>query len=433
MIPVIIIGLITFVLISVSSLVLPTIKIGKFKIETFWLFALLGALVLLISTLVPLDELWNSLTSSNEVNPIKILVLFFSMTVISIYLDECGLFAYLANLTAKKANNKQWVLFLALYLLVSILTVFTSNDIVILTMTPFICQFCKNSKVNPIPYLVAEFTAANTWSMILIIGNPTNIYLATASSIDFIEYFKVMALPTIFSGLIELALLFIIFMPSLKKPLTPDLREVKITQKSDLIIGLVHLIICLIFLIITPYTGIQMWLIAMFSAISLLLCGLIIRLVTKRNWHFLRQSLVRLPYQLIPFVLAMFVIVVAFNYQGVSQKIGELLGNSSTTFVYGYASFLSANIINNIPMSILFSDITNSLSNTLFLKGVYASIIGSNIGAFLTPLGALAGVMFSSLLKKYQVKFTFLDFIKYGAIISIPVLSIALLTLELVI
>jgi arsenical pump membrane protein len=69
----------------------------------------------------------------------------------------------------------------------------------------------------------------------------------------------------------------------------------------------------------------------------------------------------------------------------------------------------------------------------LFLKGVYASIIGSNIGAFLTPLGALAGVMFSSLLKKYQVKFTFLDFIKYGAIISIPVLSIALLTLELVI
>ena len=114
-------------------------------------------------------------------------------------------------------------------------------------MTPFICQFCKNSKVNPIPYLVAEFTAANTWSMILIIGNPTNIYLATASSIDFIEYFKVMALPTIFSGLIELALLFIIFMPSLKKPLTPDLSEVKITQKSDLIIGLVHLIICLIF------------------------------------------------------------------------------------------------------------------------------------------------------------------------------------------
>lgn len=216
MIPVIIIGLITFVLISVSSLVLPTIKIGKFKIETFWLFALLGALVLLISTLVPLDELWNSLTSSNELNPIKILVLFFSMTVISIFLDECGLFAYLANLTAKKANNKQWVLFLALYLLVSILTVFTSNDIVILTMTPFICQFCKNSKVNPIPYLVAEFTAANTWSMILIIGNPTNIYLATASSIDFIEYFKVMALPTIFSGLIELALLFIIFMPSLK-------------------------------------------------------------------------------------------------------------------------------------------------------------------------------------------------------------------------
>lgn len=432
MIPVIIIGLLTFVLISVCALVLPTIKIGKFKVETFCLIALIGALVLLISTLVPLEELWKSLTSSNEVNPIKILILFFSMTIVSIYLDEVGLFVYLANLTAKKANNKQWVLFLVLYVLVSVLTIFTSNDIVILTMTPFICQLCKNSKVNPIPYLVAEFAAANTWSMILIIGNPTNIYLATASNIDFIEYFKVMALPTIAAGLLELCLLFIIFWSSLKKPLTPEISEVKISQKGDLIVGLVHLITCLIFLIITPYTGIEMWLVAMFSAISLLICGLIIRLVTKRNWRFLGQSMARLPYQLIPFVLSMFVIVFAFNYQGVSQKIGELLGNSSTTFVYGYVSFLSANVINNIPMSILFSDITHSLNNTLFLKGVYASIIGSNIGAFLTPLGALAGVMFTSLLNKYQVKYTFLDFLKYGALISVPVLSIALLTLELV-
>lgn len=59
--------------------------------------------------------------------------------------------------------------------MVAILTIFTSNDIVILTFTPFICYFSKNAKINPIPYLVAEF-AATTYSMMLIIGNPTNIY-----------------------------------------------------------------------------------------------------------------------------------------------------------------------------------------------------------------------------------------------------------------
>lgn len=432
MLAVIIIGLVTFVLISISALFLPVIKIKKVSLDTYWVFALLGALILIFTSLCPLDELWKSLTSTGEVNPIKILILFFSMTIVSIYLDEVGLFSYLANLTAKKAKNKQFILFIALYSLVSILTMFTSNDIVILTMTPFICQFCKNSKINPLPYLVAEFAAANTWSMIFIIGNPTNIYLGTASHINFIQYFKVMALPTIAAGLVEIGLLFAIFLPSLKKPLVPCETNEKIENKTDVTVGLIHLIVCLIFMIITPYTRIEMWLIAFIAASSLLICSMVIRIITKKNWLFLKQSVSRLPYQLIPFVLSMFVIVVAFNYQGISLKIGEILSQGQTTFVYGFVSFLSANIINNIPMSILFSNIVGSLSSAQFLKGVYASIIGSNIGAFLTPLGALAGVMFSSLLTKYKVKYTFIDFLKYGTIISVPVILTALIVLEII-
>ena len=62
---------------------------------------------------------------------------------------------------------------------------------------------------------------------------------------------------------------------------------------------------------------------------------------------------------------------------------------------------------------------------------VYASIIGSNIGAFLTPTGALAGIMFTNLVNEHQTKYSFLDFIKYGAIISLPIIAVALLTLTL--
>ena len=83
-------------------------------------------------------------------------------------------------------------------------------------------------------------------------------------------------------------------------------------------------------------------------------------------------------------------------------------------------------------MSMLFANIPDALTNGDYLRAVYASIIGSNIGAFLTPIGALAGIMFSNLLNKYEVKFTFLDFIKYGAIISVPVISAALIVLMLV-
>ena len=82
-------------------------------------------------------------------------------------------------------------------------------------------------------------------------------------------------------------------------------------------------------------------------------------------------------------------------------------------------------------MSILFTNLTSNLSGISYMQGVYASIIGSNIGAFLTPIGALAGIMFSGLVNDNNVRFTFLDFIKYGAIISIPVITAALAMLLL--
>ncbi|MFA5341368.1 MAG: ArsB/NhaD family transporter, partial [Clostridia bacterium] len=64
--------------------------------------------------------------------------------------------------------------------------------------------------------------------------------------------------------------------------------------------------------------------------------------------------------------------------------------------------------------------------------GVYGSIIGSNIGAFLTPVGALAGIMWTSILKKHEIKYTFLDFVKYGIIISVPTILASLFILDIV-
>ena len=432
MIATIIISGITFLGITLSILFFPHIKVKRITIDTYWLIAILGAIILVATTLCPIKEIGASWTSSTAVNPLKILILFFSMTVLSIYLDELGLFRFLASVAVNKAKGHQNVLFFILYFLVAILTIFTSNDIVILTFTPFICFFCKHAKIKALPYLIAEFAAANTWSMMFIIGNPTNIYLATSAGINFIGYLKVMLVPTIVAGLTELLIIFLIFRKSLKEPLSEEEKEVvHIDSKLDLIIGAAHLLVCLVFLIISPYIGIEMWLVAAICAVSLLVISLIIRLITKKNWIYLGDCFKRLPYQLIPFILSMSIIVIAINYQGIASKIGEFLNQGLVILNYGFSSYLLSNVINNIPMSILFSNIPVALSDGEYLRAIFASIIGSNIGAFLTPIGALAGIMFSNLLSKYEMKFTFLDFIKYGSVISVPVLAVSLLMLFL--
>lgn len=425
MIATIVISSITFVSVILSILLFPHIRIGKFRLDTYWIIALAGAIALLSCSLAPAQDVWAQLTNSASINPLKILVLFFSMTAISIILDELGLFRYLASVASSKAKEKQLVLFLMFYLLTSILTVFTSNDVVILTLTPFICFFSKRSKINPLPYLVAEFCAANTWSLMFIIGNPTNIYLATSYGIDFVSYFKVMAIPTLVGGFVELGLLLLIFRKSLKQPIQSNDLIYHVDDKVPVFVGVGVLAVCLTFLVISSYIKIGMWFISLVCATALVIFMVIYSCFKKTTFLHLKETAKRLPYQLIPFFLSMFVIVVALNSQGISEKLAGFLGKNRSIWVYGYSSFLASNLINNIPMSILFASLTPNI------EAVYASIIGSNIGAFLTPIGALAGIMFTSLVAKNNIRFRFIDFIKYGVIISIPVITVILATTKL--
>ena len=82
-------------------------------------------------------------------------------------------------------------------------------------------------------------------------------------------------------------------------------------------------------------------------------------------------------------------------------------------------------------MSVLFSGIINNMGTHLTLLPIYASIIGSNLGAFITPLGALAGIMWMGILSSHKVKYSFGNFVKYGVIVGVPTALVALLMLPL--
>jgi arsenical pump membrane protein len=82
-------------------------------------------------------------------------------------------------------------------------------------------------------------------------------------------------------------------------------------------------------------------------------------------------------------------------------------------------------------MSVLFGSLISAGNGGI--ATVYACVIGSNIGAFLTPIGALAGIMWSNILKAQKVKIGYLKFVFYGCIIAIPTLLSSLLVLMAVI
>lgn len=425
---------ITVAAMIISVLFFPKIKIGKKFIDSYWIITLIGAVILVIFK-GDVNKIISALTADTSVNPIKILVIFISMTILSIFLDELGVFRFLAEASLKKAGKSQKKLFITLYLTVSVLTVFTSNDVIILSFTPFICYFARNAKIDPIPYLAAEFVAANTWSMALIIGNPTNIYLCSAFGVDFITYLKTMALPTVTAGGVSLALLILVFGKKLKTPIENQEIETHTTlsDKPSLILGVATLSICTIFLAVSSYLKIEMWIVCL-SAVAVLFVGVtVISLLRKKVSVPAINSVKRAPWQIIPFVLSMFVMIIILADSGVTEAVSKVLGEEHVVLKYGVLSFLSSNVINNIPMSVLFCEILKGLSVASLNGGVFATVIGSNLGAAFTPIGALAGIMFGSILSLHGIKFGYKDFLKIGVTVTLPSLVCSLVALMLVV
>lgn len=411
----------------------PTLKIGGFSIDTFFLPPLIGAILILFLPIFDKKELLSICFSNSSLNPLKILVLFICISILSIALDQTGFFSYIASIFINKYKSSQIKLFVVLYILISFLTIFTSNDIVILTFTPFILYFSKRGNINPIPYLVMEFVAANTYSMMLPIGNPTNIYLTSIFEIDFLKYISKMILPALASGLISFTALYLLFRKELKKQITIfDMETSKINNKPLCIITFIHLALTTILLAISNYINIEMWLICLIFALSIIIILLSYSLI-KHNSFYLLSTIKRVPYSLIPFILSMFTIIMALDSFNIFDYFYNIINSINIEYLqkltYLISSVLTCNIINNIPMTLAYGSI---LSNTNNLSYVYITIIGSNIGAILTPVGALAGIMWLRILKINDINYSFKSFVKNGIVITFSIILVLMLIIIII-
>lgn len=435
-------SLVTIYLILRRRYLYVRLRSRRIKIDLYFIGALLGPLLIILFGLLTYTQILEGLEGVGNLNPFGVLVLFLSMVFMSIFLDITGFFEYCARLALKYASGDGRRLYISIYLTVSILTIFTSNDVIVLTFTPFIYYFSKNAGIDPKPYLIAEFFAANTWSMMLYIGNPTNIVLASAFNLRFDEYTKWMLIPSLVAGLINMILLYVIFRKSINKPMRqtqPVDPRAAITDKASVILGLIILGGCIIGLSIAPYFGIAIWSIALgfgLALLGILLFRDVLILVTREHIdkrHFtVALTVKKMPLSIIPFALSLFITVEALRIYGVTAQIGvffrDICGASTTltTFVYGISSMFAANLLNNIPMTVAYVPIVAASPHTTLLPAVLATAIGSNLGANITPIGALAGFMWMNILRDKNIKLSFKEFIKYGLLVT-PITLLACL------
>jgi Na+/H+ antiporter NhaD/arsenite permease-like protein len=149
----------------------------------------------------------------------------------------------------------------------------------------------------------------------------------------------------------------------------------------------------------------------------------------------------RQPWKIIPFVASMFAFVEGFSSVGLIREISAAFAVSSNdlasvVFLFGFLSSLACNVLNNQPMTILFVTVIQSpffdVSEAHRKAALFATVLGSNYGANLTPIGALAGVMWTQILRGYGHEISFSHFARVGFTVTPPVIAAACLALYLV-
>ncbi|KAJ3512651.1 hypothetical protein NLJ89_g3407 [Agrocybe chaxingu] len=138
---------------------------------------IIAILVLWAAQCLGARNIRDGIVGTDGVKPYNILILFFSLAYMAITLDITGVLQAAAFWVSNKGGNNGWKLFLYFYMMLTALSVVLGNDPVILSGTAFLVYYTKVNELNPIAWLMSEFAAANTASMVLFVGNPTNVVI----------------------------------------------------------------------------------------------------------------------------------------------------------------------------------------------------------------------------------------------------------------
>ncbi|KAJ2784891.1 hypothetical protein H4R18_000816 [Coemansia javaensis] len=362
-------------------------------------------LVLVASTAIRVQrEVVDGFVGGDGIEPYAIVILIFALAYICISLDESGLLSCVAMVVACRWGRNGRVLLMCFYLLSIAMAVLTNNDVAVLCLTPIICAFSDATGIGAEPFLTAMFVAANTASMALFIGNPTNIVVAQANGVSFLSYTAWMGLPFLAAAAAGALALYVLSLRTVARaiPAGLDLRpRDMIRSKWRVAVGVFVLVSCLVALSVSSIHGVAVWMVTLPFGVAMLVADAAIDLCTA-------PVVKRLPYGIVPFSLGMFIIVECLGTQGWTPRLAWVLRRmcpsaTAAVFVIGAVSTVVCNVLNNLPATILFS---RAFQHPVFFAhtddrtrrgAMFALVVGSNLGANFSLVGSLAGLMFQGI------------------------------------
>ncbi|MBS2040877.1 arsenic transporter [bacterium] len=374
--------------------------------EAVW--AVGGALLLVVTGLLPADQALSAAARGNDV------YLFLAgMMLLSELGRQFGVFDWLADWTLSRARGSADRLFLDLYLLGTLVTVFLSNDATAVVLTPAVLTVARKARVHPLPYLFACAMIANAASFVLPISNPANLVLYgghTPALLPWLKHFLLPSLGSILATYLALRACLQLKDAPLRVETRTHLRGAgRLTLAGMLLTGVTLLLVSAADIPLGLPTCL------MGLATTLVVLG-----VTRSSPV---PILKEISWSVLPMVAGLFVLVQGLQHTGVVDALAGPVP-ALPPWLAGLGLALVCNLMNNLPAGLLAASVVATAHPGQVMQD--SLLIGVDLGPNLAVTGSLATILWLTALRREGEHVTSLQFLRIGARVMFPALLLAL-------
>lgn len=355
----------------------------------------------------------------------NVIFLLISMMIIIGITKHTGLFQFIAIKAAKIAKGEPIIILLLLSLITAVFSAFLDNVTTVLILTPVCILIAVELGISPVPFVISIAVASNIGGTATLIGDPPNIMIGSAAKLDFNDFLFTLT-PIVLVILVIFTILFyFIFRKKLvvtleRKARIMDFDENKTLENIPLLIkSVVVLCIVIVGFLVHSILNLEP------ATISLLGASLLMVIAGRKNVH---DFFNEIEWETIFFFIGLFIIVGGLVELGIIKVLAKWLftitkGDIKVTSISMiWFSGIFSSFVDNIPyvatMIPLIQDIATNVGNEAVLPLWWSLSLGACLGGNGTLIGASANVVSAGLSAKSGHKISFIEFTKYGILIT---------------
>jgi arsenical pump membrane protein len=337
-----------------------------------------------------------------------------------------GLFDWLASFAVEHARGSPQRLFMLVYAVGTIVTVFLSNDATAVVLTPAVYAATRAAGAAPLPYLFACAFIANAASFALPISNPANLVVFAGRMPHLAAWLAQFGGPTIAA----VAATYLMLRLTQGRALRRDVIAHAVARPNlsrggrHAAYGIAGTAVAL-----TACSALDLQL-----GLPTFICGgataaIILAANRQAPWTLLRH----IAWGVLPLVAGLFVLVEALARTGVIAALARLLAGgvaasiTAAAWTSGFVIAVACNLMNNLPVGLIAGSVVGSEHVPPVVTG--AALIGVDLGPNLSVTGSLATILWLASLRRERIKVGAWRFLMVGLAVTPPALVLALATL----